>query len=148
MIGDCMKVPMSGMNELKQYLDKEGVLGVVRSTAGDIRLFQRRGVIDLYTLLTQEPDFMRGGCMADKVIGRGAALLLVKGGIAEVYARLISSSALEVLRASDVVVTFDKEVEHIINRDGTGICPVEKLTSGISDPDEAFLLIGEFLKNK
>ena len=136
-----MKVPMSGMNELKQYLDKEGVLGVVRSTAGDIRLFQRRGVIDLFTLLTLEPD-----CMADKVIGRGAALLLVKGGIAEVYARLISSSALEVLRTAHVVVTFDKEVEHIINRDATGICPVEKLTSGISDPEEAYRLIGEFLE--
>ena len=134
------------MNELKHYLDKEGVLGVVRSVAGDIRLFRRRGVIDLYTLLANEPAFMRRGSMADKVIGRGAALLLVKGGIAEVYARVISSSALDVLRSSHVSVTFDMEVEHIINRDATGICPVEKLTSHISDPEEAYSLIGDFLQ--
>ena len=134
------------MDELKRFLDQEGVLGVVRSVTGDTRIFKRRGVIDLYTLLAHEPDFMRGATMADKVIGRGAALLLVKGGVAEVYARLVSSSAIEVLRASDVTVTFDKEVEHIINRDATDICPVEKLTSSISDPDEACLLIGEFLQ--
>lgn len=77
--------------------------------------------------------------------GGGAALLLVKGKAKEVYAEVISSGALSVLRTAGMNVTFGKEVAHIINRAGTGICPVEQLTSGTSSPDEAYMLIKQFI---
>jgi iron complex outermembrane receptor protein len=134
------------MEELKKYLELDGVLGVVRSIKGDVRFFRHRGIFDLFNLLETDPGFMSEGTMADKVIGRGAALLLVKGGIAKVYARLISLPAIEVLEKNGIPVTFDKQVPHIINRDGTDICPVEKLTSHTSDPEEAFSLIADFVQ--
>ena len=81
------------------------------------------------------------------MIGRGAALLLIKGGIAEVYARLISLPAIAVLEQNGIKVAYDKKVPHIINRDGSDICPVEKLTANTSDPNEAYRLIGRFLQN-
>ena len=122
--------------------------GIVRSVSGEIRRFERRGVADLFSLLTDEPDFLRGASVADKVIGRGAALLLVKGCVREVYARVISSSALGVLRRAGIEVSFGEEVANIINRAGTDICPVEKLTACTESPDEAYLMIKEFLKGK
>ena len=122
--------------------------GIVRSVSGEIRRFERRGVADLFSLLTDEPDFLRGASVADKVIGRGAALLLVKGGARRVYARVISSGALGVLRLAGIEVSFGEEVANIINRAGTDICPVEKLTAGTESPDEAYLMIKEFLKGK
>ena len=54
----------------------------------------------------------------------------------------------EVLRRADVEVSFGKEVPNIINRAGTDICPVEKLTGGVESPDEAYLMIKGFLKDK
>ena len=119
--------------------------GIVRSVSGEIRKFERRGVADLFSLVTDEPDFLRGASVADRVIGRGAALLLVKGGAREVYARVISSGALEVLRSAGIETSFGEEVPNIINRTGTDICPVEKLTADTSSPDEAYERIKQFL---
>lgn len=103
---------------------------------------------DLFSLVTDDPQFLCGASVADKVVGRGAALLLVKGGVREVYAEVASSGALDVLRRAGVEVSFGREVPNIINRTGTDICPVEKLTAGTSSPDEAYVLINEFLKDK
>lgn len=124
----------------------EGCRGVVRSVQGELRTFSRRGVADLFNLVADEPDFLRGASVADRVIGRGAALLLVKGGAREVYAQVISSGALEVLRSAGIETSFGKEVPNIINRTGTDICPVEKLTASTSSPDEAYERIKQFLK--
>ena len=123
----------------------EGCRGVVRSVQGELRTFSRRGVADLFSLVADEPDFLRGASVADRVIGRGAALLLGKGGAREVYAQVISSGALEVLRSVGIETSFDKEVPNIINRTGTDICPVEKLTASTSSPDEAYERIKQFL---
>lgn len=123
----------------------EGCRGVVRSVQGELRTFSRRGVADLFNLVADEPDFLRGASVADRVIGRGAALLLVKGGAREVYAQVISSGALEVLRCAGIETSFGKEVPNIINRTGTDICPVEKLTASTSSPDEAYERIKQFL---
>lgn len=131
--------------ELINVLVDEGCRGVVRSVQGELRTFSRRGVADLFNLVADEPDFLRGASVADRVIGRGAALLLVKGGAREVYAQVISFGALEVLRSVGIETSFDKEVPNIINRTGTDICPVEKLTASTSSPDEAYERIKQFL---
>ena len=57
---------------------------------GDIiRTFTQRGVADLYDLLTQEPDFLKGALIADKVVGKGAAALMILGGIKELHNQFI-----------------------------------------------------------
>ena len=136
------------MNRLRQYLDDEAVRGVVRSAGGEIRVFRRRGVIDLFELSETAPAFLRGASVADKVVGRGAALLFVRGGVARLYARVISGGALSVLRRGGIEVEYATEVPNIINRAGTGICPVEQLTASTDSPDEAYLLIKEFIENQ
>ena len=86
-------------------------------------MFERRGVTDLFSLVTDEPEFLQGASVADKVIGRGAAMLLVKGGARSVYAEVISSGAREVLKRAGIEVSFGTQVPNIINRAGTDICP-------------------------
>lgn len=133
------------MQSLRIRLDKTEVRGAVMSAQGEVREFNRKGVIDLFTLVTEEPDFLRGGKIADRVIGKGAALLLLKAGIAEVFAYVISGPALEVLQHNGVKVSYITLQPNIINRTGDGICPVEMLTANISSPEEAYLKIKEFL---
>lgn len=135
------------MENLIQMLDREGCLGVARSAKGEIKEFRRRGVADLFSLLTDEPQFLCRASVADRVIGRGAALLLLKGGAERVFARTISTGALEVLRRAGVEVAFGEEVPFIINRTGDGMCPVERLTADTQSPGEAYRRIGTFLEN-
>lgn len=135
------------MELLKAMLNNPEVRGVLRSVDGEIVEFHSPGVKDLYCLVATRRHALEGAIVADRVIGRGAALLLVLGHVKCVFAQLISSQAIEVLIQADISVDYDTLVPNIINRDGTDICPVEKLTMDVSDPVEAFVKIREFLTN-
>ena len=114
---------------------------------GDIiRTFTQRGVADLYDLLTQEPDFLKGALIADKVVGKGAAALMILGGIKELYTDIISTKALELLQKSDIKVDFTEEVPFIWNRNHTGGCPVETMCSEVESAEEILPLIRDFLE--
>ena len=52
------------------------------------------------------------------------------------------------LRDAEIMVDYNTMVPNIINRDGTDICPIEKLTMTISQPDIAFVKIKEFISTK
>ena len=43
---------------------------------GDVATFDGKGVSDLYNLLREDPIFLDGADVADKVVGKGAAALL------------------------------------------------------------------------
>lgn len=132
---------------MKEIIDllHSGNYSCVIAHEGKIRTFTQRGVADLYDLLTQEPDFLHGASIADKVVGKGAAALMILGGIKELYTDIISSKALELLRQSDVKVEFAQEVPFIWNRDHTGGCPVETMCSEETSAESILPLIRDFL---
>ncbi|MFR8010622.1 MAG: DUF1893 domain-containing protein [Clostridia bacterium] len=99
-----------------------------------------RGVRPVLDWITTGQD-LSGFSAADKVVGKAAALLFVRAGIAHLYARVISEPALAVLRAREVPVEYGRVVPGIINRAGDGPCPMESAVSGTDDPDEALRLI-------
>lgn len=75
--------------------------------------------------MTDEPDSLRGASLADKVVGKAAASLMALAGVKEVYAEVISQPGLDMLRGANVGVSYAKLVDHIVNRTGTGLCPLE-----------------------
>lgn len=133
------------MERLTDILKTEDCSLVIANNGQTYRLWQR-GVADLYKLLTDEPDVLRGARMADKVVGKGAAALAILGKVREIYALVISSQALELLSGTDITVHYDKCVDHIINRAGTGWCPVERLCHDVNTADECLVLIEKFIK--
>lgn len=102
---------------------------------------------DLYDLLVQEPEFLHGASVADKVIGKAAASLMVLGGVHEVYTRTISQPALQLLQEAGAMVTCDEVVDHIINRDRTGWCPLEQASRDLHSAKEIFPVIEKFIAN-
>ena len=114
--------------------------------AGDgIRTFDGRGISDLYDLLTGHPGWLRGASVADKVVGKGAAALLILGGVRELFAGVVSTSALGLLKDSGIPVRFSQEVAHIVNRKGDGVCPVETLCKECTTAAQCLPLIREFV---
>ena len=132
------------MNELIEILKNEDCSCVIENH-GLIKTFHQRGVKDLFDLVTTDLSFLKGAMIADKVVGKGAAALMAVGGVSEVYAGVISTPALKMLESSGITATYDKVVPNIINRTGTGICPVESLCLNCVTPDECVPLIGNFL---
>ncbi len=90
---------------------------------------------------------LRGFSVADKVVGKGAAVLFIYANIKEVYAKVISKVALELLKQYHILVTYDKLVNNIINRKGDDLCPMEKAVLDINDIDKAFAILKEKNEN-
>ena len=109
-------------------------------------LFHKRGVQDLHQLLRTSPDTLRGAMIADKVVGKGAAVLMTAGGVRWVYADVISQSALGFLLTHNIEAEYGRVVPNIINRAGTDICPVEKLCMQCESIEDALTLIDEFIE--
>ena len=132
------------MEDIIGLLHTGGYSCVIKKNT-EIRTFTQRGVADLYDLYQTDASFMLGASVADKVIGKGAAALMVLGGIKQVYADVISTPALEVLQQAGVSVSFSKEVPHIINRNKTGWCPLETACDKIKSVQEMFPVIRDFI---
>ena len=115
------------MNHLISLLHEEGFSCVI-ANQGETRTFTQRGVADLYTLYNNDPAFMQGAVIADKVVGKGAAALMILGGMAEVYTDVVSTPA-----------------PHIINRQQTGYCPLETACGEETDLQRLYRIIADFV---
>ena len=100
----------------------------------------RRGVAPLLALLDAGTDVI-GFDAADKVVGKAAAFLYLRLGVASVYAPVISTPAYDLLTANGVSVTCDEMVPAIRNRAGDDYCPMETVTLPLTDPHEAEIAI-------
>lgn len=132
--------------DLMQLL-KEGNHSLVVAN-GYIRTFNKRGILDLYNILKEEPEFLQDAEIADKIVGKGAAAIMIVGGVKSLSTYVISTPALELLRKSSVKTEYIMEVDNIINRNGDGICPVEQLCMDCVTAKECLPLIENFFKTK
>lgn len=134
------------IDDLIHTLHSEKLSCVIMQSNGTIVKCHRRGVIDLYELLRDTPSVLDGATIADKVVGRGAAALMVLGKVKRLHTDVLSRPALELLQQAGIKVSFTTLADNIINRAGDGICPVEKLTSSAKTAQEALPLIKQFLQ--
>ena len=126
-------------------LHSSGCSLVVVDRHGDVHTYSSRGVADLYRLITSGSDVLEDADLADKVVGKGAAALMVLGRIHHLYADVVSRPALEMLREATIEVEYSTLVDGIINRAGTGPCPVETLCLPLSRPEDCLRAISTFL---
>ncbi len=104
----------------------------------------RRGVAPLLALLDRGED-VSGFAAADKVVGKAAAFLYLRLGVAAVHAAVISTPAYGLLTAHGIDTTYDTLVPAIRNRAGDGYCPMETVTLPLTDPVEAEVAIRQRL---
>lgn len=100
----------------------------------------QRGVAPLLNWLDTGTD-LTGFSAADRVVGRGAAFLYCLLGVKEVYARVMSQPAAEVLHSYGIIANAETYVEGIINRVGNGPCPFEAAVMDIEDAPKALIAI-------
>ena len=126
------------LNRAKQLLD-EGASLVIVNGGGEL-IYKEHGI---KTLLSLQSGSLTGAFVADKVVGKAAAMMLVRGGAIEVYAAVISEPALEVFKAHNVLCLHGEVVPNIINHDKTGICPMEQAVLGVDDIAKAYRILVE-----
>ncbi len=106
----------------------------------------RRGIIDLYEILVNNPSVLQGAVIADKVVGKGAAAIMALGRIAAVHSRVMSRAAIDLLRQEAIRAFYDTVTSGIINRTATGPCPVESLCADLPTASDCLPAIAAFLQ--
>ncbi len=95
-----------------------------------------RGIAPLISLCEREK--LCGAFVADKIIGKAAAMLLTLGKASACFAQTASRDAVLWLESHGVPITYDECVEHIVNRRGDGLCPMEETVLEIFDENKAY----------
>lgn len=115
---------------------------------GKTHFYDERGVADLFRLVTKTPELLKGAIVADKVVGKAAAALMITGKIAELHTHVVSRPALHLLSTSDIKHSYDILTDQIRNRTNTGFCPMESLCLECNTAEECFDKIKENLASK
>ena len=105
----------------------------------------RRGVAPLLGWLDSGTN-LTGFSAADRVIGKATAYLYCLLGVKEVFARVISRPAIQVLQSHSIPSHWDTLVEGIQNRQKTGPCPMEYATRNCTTPEEALAAVRQTLE--
>ena len=132
------------MKELIHILHDEGLTLVLKSANGEIHRYTQRGIKDLMTLVSTNPEILHDALIADKAVGKAAAACMVAGGVKQVWADVMSEPALALLPNHGVTAECDTLVDHIINRTGDGWCPMERLSRDENDPAAIIQRIRDF----
>lgn len=136
---------MSDLERAKAYLTEHVNCSVVFVHGEEILSSELKGVRPLLKFLEDGANF-QSGAVADRVVGRGAALLHACLNTETLYAEVMSKSAEEVLRHYGIKFSCGVLTEYIANRKNDGPCPMEEATRGIFDKEEGRKAIQNKLK--
>jgi len=96
------------------------------------------GIGDLLKAINQIQNQMKGSSVADRIVGRAAALLFVFSGVTSVFAVTASDGGIEVLKKNSVFCEYESRVTNVLNLKRTDVCPFEKLVAKLSSPEKAY----------
>lgn len=113
---------------------------------GDCLYSEKRGIAPMMDFIASGTN-LAGYSVADIVVGKAAALLFVKCGIKNVFAKTLSENGKKILERYGIDFEYETLAEKIINRSGTDICPMEKAVANTDDPEEAFSILESALKS-
>ncbi|MFN8485830.1 MAG: DUF1893 domain-containing protein [Anaerolineae bacterium] len=126
-------------------LDARG-LGMVIARAGEILwASDEPGVRSLLAAAASKRS-IRGAALADRIVGRAAALVVADAGLAAVHGVVMSEGALAQLTGAGIAASYGSLVPRILNKPQTDLCPLEKLTQGIETPAEAVAALQAFTR--
>lgn len=125
---------MSDLSVAKNNLDGH----TLALCKGDkILLSDKRGVAQMFEYLRTDTD-LKGYSAADTIVGKAVASMFVLCGVVAVFAKVISRKGLEYLQNHGAYVEYEVLTDSIINRQGTGVCPMEQTVEGIEEAQECY----------
>ncbi len=121
-----------------EILEQEKRNCVILADDNTVRTSDAIGIKPLMMELRVDKAAFRGCVIADKVIGKAAALMIALGKADAVYGKIMSENAREFLEKSGIIYFYGEIVPYIENRTKDGRCPMEETVLMIDSPEEAF----------
>ena len=128
-----------------KILEEEKDLTLVLVLNEDIYKSSEKGIKSLLQLLNSGKNYLNYSA-ADKIVGKAAAMLYKLLNVNDIYGEVMSIRAINFLEQNHINFKYKIKTNEIINRKGTGICPMEQTVLNIEDPTEAKKLLENKLK--
>jgi len=137
---------MRDLKLAKEIMNNEGLtLALVKDEECFFKS-KERGIKPLYIALMNNKEKLKGASAADKIVGKGAALLYIKGEVKNIYAKVISKNSVQVLEKQKIFIDKEIMVPYIKNRDKSGMCPIETMAEEDENIESLLSRIEIFLK--
>lgn len=78
---------------------------------------------------------LEGYSVADRAVGKAAAMLFLKAKVRAVYSYVMTKTALSILEKHGTEARYERLSDVILNRTETDLCPMEKAVMDINDSD-------------
>ncbi|MDI1249996.1 MAG: DUF1893 domain-containing protein [Lacunisphaera sp.] len=136
---------MNDLSHARRHLESENLAFVIVRDNLVLAQGAHDGVGELLAAIDKLGGQTSGASLADRVVGKAVALIVLGAGIVAVYTPLASEAAAEVFRSNGVFWQARTIVPQILNRRGNGPCPLEQLTHPLHDPAVAVVKLREFI---
>lgn len=116
---------MTNLEIVKEKLYSTNASLVVLYANGECKEYYQNRINDIRAILQNDKIALKDAIIADKVIGKVAASILIVAGVKEIYADVMSKYAIPVLEENNVKYEYRNLVNYVQNNDKTGMCPME-----------------------
>lgn len=127
------------LESLISLLDQQGLNLLILKGDKTIYSSKEGGMLPLLEAIDQLGlRALANSTVVDQIVGRAAALLISHFKAKEVYTKLLSKRAIEILEKQGIAYAAKRVVSTIRNKDDTDICPFEKMVLTIDNPEEGY----------
>lgn len=129
---------MKQLEQAVKILREKQASCVIWKDSEEILISYEIGIKPLMQCLRENKKAFTDMVIADKVIGKSAALLVILGEASAVHGEVMSEEGKAILEKNQITFTYKELVPYIQNRTRTGRCPLEQSVYGVDDPLVAF----------
>jgi len=127
------------LESLVSILDQQGLSLLILKGGETIYSSRKGGMLPLLGAIDQLGlRALADSTVVDRIVGRAAALLISYFKAKEIYTKLLSRRAIEILEKHGIAYAAEKVVNTIRKKDDTDICPFEKMVLTLDNPEEGY----------
>ena len=105
------------------------------------------GIKPVIDCLDKDTGYFKECIVADKIVGKAAAMLMIYSKASYVYGEIMSQKAVEMFEKYKVDYEYKKLVPYIKNRTEDGMCPMENAVWNLENINETYSVIKNTLQS-
>lgn len=135
------------INLARKIISQEDISIVVIKNQDVLEKKKGLGIRPILEIVDEMGEKIEGCIIGDRILGRASSLLCRYAKVGGVYSPQGTKTAIALLIMGGIPCQVDRLIPKIMNRDGDGSCPFEKLLKDVVSPDEAYKLINDKIKD-
>lgn len=137
---------LNGLELVRDILNTSDVSIVVVKNSQVLTKKKGDGIKPILDAIEELGEDMHESILGDRILGKASALLCRYANIKAVYSPQATKTAIALLIMGGIPVQVDHMIPYITNRDGSGLCPFERMLENVTDPENAYNILTEKIK--